>query len=186
MKSGKLSRREATCVIGAGVAASAAIVGSTSPALATSWAKLAAPAGATGPAATGAAAISAERALADQLVAPLASGAKLGRWQIASVRSLDAGAVSVLITGESGAFQLDVVGRSASPHSPGVTEYFEVMVMNHGDGAKPTAEEQGLAAMALAEVIRGNEQMVDVGRFVSSENHQRQARSYLHELTEQG
>ncbi|MBX3182844.1 MAG: hypothetical protein KIT72_18375 [Polyangiaceae bacterium] len=130
--------------------------------------------------------MSAERALADQLVAPLAAGAELGRWQIASVRSLDAGAVSVLVTSASGAFQLDVVRRSASPRSPGVTDHFEVMVMNHGDGAKPTAEEQGLAAMALAEVIRGNEQAVDVSRFVSAEKHQRQARSYLHELTERG
>lgn len=182
MKTGKLSRREATRMIGAGVAASAAIVGSTVPAQATSWAKMAAPAGGAGQA--DAQVTSAERLLADQLVAPIKAGTALGDWQIARVRSLDAGAVTVLVTGASGSFQLDVVRRSASPQSPGVTERFEVMVMNQGDGMKPTAEEQGLAAMALAEVIRGNEQVVDASRFVSAEQHQRQARSYLHELTE--
>mgnify|MGYP001476148468 CR=1 FL=1 len=96
-----------------------------------------------------------------QLIAPLAAGSTLARWQILDVRPSEDGALILIAREESGkTFQLDVclADRSlGAPRAPGQSEHFDVFVSNLGDGATPTREEQGLCAMALADVIRANE-----------------------------
>lgn len=95
------------------------------------------------------------------LIAPLVAGSTLARWQVLAVRPSEDGALILIASAESGsAFQLDVCRADRSlgaPQAPGRSEHFDVFVSNLGDGSTPTREEQGLCAMALAEVIRANE-----------------------------
>ncbi|EYF06315.1 hypothetical protein [Chondromyces apiculatus] len=110
-----------------------------------------------------------ERARA--LVAPLREGSRFARWTVVHVAPLSRGAVTITVTGEDGkAFRLEVLARDPSPRAPrppGVTERFAVHVCNGGDGWLPTCEEQGLSAMALAQVIAANEREIDATGFLS-------------------
>ena len=106
------------------------------------------------------------QAVAEALVAPLASGQQLGRWKLERAVPIKGGAaIFVLLGPDGGEFQLDVCARDDANEVPARTEYFDIHVANGGDGATATNEEHGLAAMALAEVIRSNEQRVDRARF---------------------
>ncbi|MEZ4220102.1 MAG: hypothetical protein R3B13_04165 [Polyangiaceae bacterium] len=103
-----------------------------------------------------------------ELLRPLAAGSRLGAWHVQEVLPLTDGAVSVLLRDEAGSeFQLDVCARDPGASAPGQSEHFAVFVVNRGDGAVPTHESHGLAAMALADVIRGNEAGVDRSGFLS-------------------
>jgi hypothetical protein len=100
-----------------------------------------------------------------QLFSPLVAGAALGRWTVEEILPLAEGAASVVLSDRRGErFQLDVCARddaSDARRGPGASERFEVFLANLGDGTTSTHEDHGLAAMALAELIRGNEQHVD-------------------------
>lgn len=99
-------------------------------------------------------------------VAPLGAGSRLGRWSVERVLPVAAGAQSLVLRDEAGrSFQLDVCLRAPGVSSPGGTERFQVFVANGGDGATATVEDHGLAAMAVAEVIRANEQRLDGSAF---------------------
>jgi len=108
-------------------------------------------------------------AQAARLVAPLAAGDRLGRWTVQQVLPVKDGAASLVLADDRDErFQLDICARdrsSSSPAGPGRSEHFEVFLANSGNGSKATYEDHGLAAMALAEVIRANEQHVDRGLF---------------------
>lgn len=95
------------------------------------------------------------------LFAPLRPGSRLARWQVVAIGAMVAGAVTVELRGDDGqTFRLEVLARDPShlaPRPPGLTERLAVYVANGGDGWLPTVEDQGLAAMTLAEVIRANE-----------------------------
>jgi hypothetical protein len=99
--------------------------------------------------------------IAVRLLSPLVAGSRLGPWTVERVLPLVDGAVSVVLIDGSGVpFQLDVCARDASSEAssgPARSEVFEVFLANGGDGALGTHEDHGLAAMALAEVIRANE-----------------------------
>jgi len=101
------------------------------------------------------------------LLAPLGPGEKIGRFTVEAIRPLAEGAVTVSVSGEDGAaFQLEILARDASPlapRAPGETSRFAVYVRNGGDGFAPTNEEQGLAAMALAAIVKRNEASVSEG-----------------------
>ncbi|MCC6217104.1 MAG: hypothetical protein IT376_19755 [Polyangiaceae bacterium] len=98
----------------------------------------------------------------ESAVAPLTSGSRLGRWTVERVLPVAAGAQSLVLRDASGGlFQLDVCSRAPGVSSPASTDRFQVFVANGGDGATATVEDHGLAAMALAEVIRANEQRLD-------------------------
>ncbi len=101
------------------------------------------------------------------LLAPLGPGEKIGRFTVEEIRPLAEGAVTVSVSGEDGAaFQLEILARDASPlapRAPGETSRFAVYVRNGGDGFAPTNEEQGLAAMALAAIVKRNEASVSEG-----------------------
>jgi hypothetical protein len=99
------------------------------------------------------------------LLAPLTVGARLGRWTVQELIPIKDGAISVVLqdTGQQ-RFQLDVCARDDAAdarHAPGRSEHFEVFLANQGDGETSTHEDHGLAAMALADLIRGNEHRVE-------------------------
>jgi hypothetical protein len=144
----KLSRRQLVGMVGAAaaLASSGAIAAERKPWAAT---RSAAPATAPSPAAA--------------IVAPLAAGVRLGRWRVAGVVARS-GAVTVgLDDGASPPFYLEVCQRDdEGPVPPARTDRCDVFVANEGDGALPTVEEQGLAAMAVADVVRANEHQSDL------------------------
>jgi len=123
--------------------------------------------------------------VAARLVAPLASGSVLGPWRVLRVLPLDAGAVSVvLVDAEERSFQLDICARDPDPsavHGPAHTEQFEIFLANEGDGSTSTHEDHGLAAMAVAEIVRANESQLSSGPFstLRARLHARGARLHL-------
>jgi len=100
----------------------------------------------------------------EALVASIAPGAHLAGCSVIAIEPLTRGAIGVLLSGPSGPFRLEVMLRDPSPvaaKAPGRTERFAVFVANAGDGASPTVEVQGLAAMALAFRIADIEDRID-------------------------
>lgn len=130
-------------------------------------------------------AIADEQALAEArtLLAPLAPGDRLDRWTVERILPVEDGAASVVLSDESGQrFQLDICKRdtaASSPAGPGRSQHFEVFLANSGDGSKATFEDHGLAAMALAEVIRTNEQGIDRTPFSTQARRAAKARVYV-------
>jgi hypothetical protein len=62
-------------------------------------------------------------------------------------------------------FHIDICARDEGPGAPvppARTDLCDLFVANEGAGSDPTKEDQGLAAMALAEVIRSHEHRVDL------------------------
>jgi hypothetical protein len=119
------------------------------------------------------------------LVAPLVAGSALGAWRVESVKPLTDGAVSLLLRDSSErAFQLDICAfdpQSGAPLGPARSERFQIFVANEGDGATGTIEEHGLAAMAVAEIVRANEAAVPVDHFqtLAERNAAGRARRHL-------
>jgi hypothetical protein len=101
----------------------------------------------------------------EALVAGIKSGTKLAGSIVLLVEPLAHGAIAVMLAAPSGEpFRLEIMRRDASAiprAAPGRTERFAVYVVNRGDGAVPTVEAQGLAAMALANHIATVEERVD-------------------------
>jgi len=120
------------------------------------------------------------------LVSPLTAGSKLGRWNVVQVCPVQGGAASVLLSDVTGAsFQLDIVARTGvTSNAPGVTQHFEVLVLNQGDGRTATREDHGLAAMALADVIRSNEHSLDRSEFFGIDQRAAHARDHRHQINE--
>lgn len=96
-----------------------------------------------------------------ELFAPLEPGARLARWSIVAIEPLRLGAVTVVARGDDGHdFRLEVLARDAAPLAPkppAETARLAIYVRNGGDGWLPTVEEQGLAAMTLAQILVRNE-----------------------------
>jgi hypothetical protein len=156
MSDDSVSRRAALLALGAGVAGAAALE--------------AAPAGAALAGAEPATA-GGDADVTRALIAPLEAGSALGRWQLERIVPLEHGVASVIVKDQSGdRFQLDICARDTSAgarRAPGESEHFQVFLANRGDGAKATFEDHGLAAMALSEVIRGNEAQLSRAGFVT-------------------
>ncbi len=96
--------------------------------------------------------------------AGLAPGQAVDRWTVIAVHAVHLGAVPIIVANADGSrFQVDVLARDlAGPSGVARTERFDLFIANHGDGATATEEEQGLGAMALAEVVRAHEAKADV------------------------
>lgn len=108
---------------------------------------------------------------AAKLLAPFEADAKIGRWTIAKIGALSEGAARVDLRDEKGvAIALEIMAKGTGPlaaRAPGETKRYAVHVVNGGDGHKPTDEEAGLAAMALAGVIAKNEASVNGRGFLT-------------------
>jgi hypothetical protein len=91
------------------------------------------------------------------LVDPIAVGSRFGRWKVVAIHPVEDGALRVDVSGEDDhAFVIEILARDPSPMTaqpPAVTEGLALYVRNGGDGWSPTVEEQGLAAMALAQLL---------------------------------
>jgi hypothetical protein len=100
------------------------------------------------------------------LLSPLALGSSIGSWRIVGLGQLHAGAVSVQLSGvDEEKFHIDICARDdvpGAPVPPARTDLCDLFVANEGAGSDPTNEDQGLAAMALAEVIRSHEHRIDL------------------------
>jgi hypothetical protein len=100
------------------------------------------------------------------LVAPLVAGSVLGSWRVIRTAAPRAGAVSLeLEDALSRPFFLDICKRDqrrAAPTPPAFTDLYDIFVANEGNGSARTLEDHGLAAMALAEVVRANEHAVSM------------------------
>jgi hypothetical protein len=105
-----------------------------------------------------------EPAGVEALVAPLTAGTSLGPWKVEQLLPLTHGAASLLLSDAEGVrFQLDVCARDSNPDAPlppARSEFFDVFLANGGKGSKSSLEHHGLAAMAIADVIRQNEQQL--------------------------
>jgi hypothetical protein len=97
----------------------------------------------------------------DTLLFPLKPGSTIGPWTVLMIGPRQHGAIEVELKAQNDrAFVLEVLARDHSPGAaaaPGQTKYLAVHVRNRGDGSSPTDERQGIAAMALAQVIAANE-----------------------------
>lgn len=121
-----------------------------------------------------------------ELIAPLGAGSKLARWTIVAVQPLLHGALTVVVQGEGEhTFAIEVLARDSGPLAikpPAETEHFAVHVRNGGDGWQPTVEDQGLAAMTLAQIILRNEGRVGVSGFLThAERYARHAELRSHQ-----
>src|SRR5262245_51381711 len=89
---------------------------------------------------------------------PIQVGTRFARWTVVAVDPIVDGALALTVAGEDGhQFRLELLARDASPlapRPPAETDHLAIYVSNGGDGWLPTMEEQGLAAMTLADVLR--------------------------------
>lgn len=86
-------------------------------------------------------------------------GQRVGPCTIVAVHPLSHGGVPVVLETSSGRrYQVDVLARDpGGPDGVGTTERLSLFVANGGDGRTDTDEEQGLGAMALAELLRSGD-----------------------------
>ena len=108
---------------------------------------------------------------ASDLLAPLTTGSMLGAWHVTGLSEVRHGALTVRLSDAAGAtFYLDVCARDVGlgAHAPPArSECYDIYLSNHGKGADPTVEDHGLAAMALSEILRANENRVRLDGFLT-------------------
>jgi len=108
---------------------------------------------------------------ASALLAPLTTGSMLGAWRVTGLSAVRHGALTVRLSDAAGAtFYLDVCARDGglgAHEPPACSERYDIYLSNHGKGADPTVEDHGLAAMALSEILRANENRVGVEGFLT-------------------
>lgn len=89
----------------------------------------------------------------------LAPGTRIGTWRIVDAR-FHLGGVPVVLADEAGArMQVDVLRRDGDDGLTR-TDRFSLFLANRGDGDAPTVEAQGLAVLALGDLLRALEQSV--------------------------
>jgi len=88
---------------------------------------------------------------------PVEVGARFGRWTVSAVHPIADGTLPIGVRdADQHELVLEVLARDSSllaPKPPAATEGLAIFVRNGGDGWLPTAEEQGLAAMGLADLL---------------------------------
>jgi hypothetical protein len=107
----------------------------------------------------------------EALVAGIRTGTKLAGSTVLLVEPPARGAIALMLAAPTGEpFRLEIMRRDPSAitrAAPGKSDRFAVYVVNRGDGAVPTVEAQGLAAMALAARIATVEERVDARRLLT-------------------
>jgi hypothetical protein len=105
------------------------------------------------------------------LLEPLGPDSVLGRWHLRKIGSIVGGSASLVLSDARGvSFQLDIYARDTevgAPRPPGRSEKFDVFLANGGTGKLSSREDHGLAAMAVADVLRQNEALLDCSGFVT-------------------
>lgn len=100
------------------------------------------------------------------LLEPVCAGTMLGAWRVDRIGRVTAGAIPVEMLDRNGArFHLDICARDdglGAAEPPARTARCDIFVANEGTGGVPTVEDHGLAAMALAELVRTNEHRVEL------------------------
>ena len=98
------------------------------------------------------------------LLEPLVVGSRLGRWTVVCVAVAHAGAVTVgLADASRRRFFVDVCARDSglgALRAPAHTDRYDLFLANSGDGNRPSREDDGQAALALAEIVKTNEHRV--------------------------
>ncbi len=93
------------------------------------------------------------------LIAPLARGSAIGHgWTIASLSSPERGAVILRLVHESlSPVQVHLCAHRGSPRGVVSSHFLDFIVMDGGQGDRPTQESLGRALMVLAKTVRANE-----------------------------
>jgi hypothetical protein len=121
------------------------------------------------------------------LVAPFSVGSSIGPWKVERLIPLRRGAAALVLSDEDGvSFQLDLCARDLSRSAlrpPASSESFDVYLANGGEGETPSFEHHGLAAMAVAEVIRHNEARLSHAGFLTLRERLTAARESVLEST---
>jgi hypothetical protein len=106
-----------------------------------------------------------------KLLHPLVPGARLARWTIVQIDPIVNGTVAVKVrTDDQHTFDLEIMARdegAVAGRPPAETARHAIYVVNGGDGWAPTHEEQGLAAMTLAQIVAKNEREVRLAGFLT-------------------
>jgi hypothetical protein len=96
----------------------------------------------------------------EALLTPLKVGSRFARWTVAAIHPVEHGALTVAVRTDDGhEFSLEVLARDPSPlapRAPANVGELAIHVCNSGDGWLQTMEEQGLAAMTLAQILETN------------------------------
>lgn len=149
------SRRKVLQQIGLGTAVATVVVGAASvgtgrPAPSAAGAPSAAPGGPPGPQAG---------AGPWWLLSPLARGSHLGGgWFVAHLGAVERGASVLTLQHRDGAVGcVHLCHRQGSPRGVAHTELLDLVLMDGGQGDKPTDESLGRVVMGLAAHIRANE-----------------------------
>lgn len=91
----------------------------------------------------------------------LPEGLRFGRWRVVAVHPVKHGAVPVILESQRGRrFQVDVLRRDRHPQAKagvGETRLYALYLANQGRGSKPTQEEDGVAMLWLAALLRPRE-----------------------------
>ena len=93
------------------------------------------------------------------LLAPLGRGAHLGGgWFLAHLGPVEKGAAVLTLQHQDGAVaSVHLCHHVGSPRGLASTELIDMILMDGGQGEKPTDERLGRVLMGLAQVVRGNE-----------------------------
>lgn len=88
----------------------------------------------------------------------LRAGSRLGPYTIVAIHGVHLGAIPVMLRAPRGdQFQVDVLKRGAGPSGVGNSKRLSVFLANGGDGRRPSGNEHGLGAMALAAALSRRE-----------------------------
>jgi hypothetical protein len=100
-----------------------------------------------------------EASLSEPPFPELELGTRVGQCTLVSIRAVEDGRVPVVLRAPDGhEFVIDVLRHD--PGAPGIARAGKlgVYVRNGGGGSKATHEEEGLGAMAFAELLAGREE----------------------------
>jgi hypothetical protein len=110
-----------------------------------------------------------QASLAEPPFPELQLGTQVGRCTLVSIRGVEDGRVPVVLRAPGGhEFMVDVLRHD--PQTPGIARAgrLGVYIRNGGSGSKATHEEEGLGAMALADLLAEREgRGLDVPRLAS-------------------
>ena len=96
------------------------------------------------------------------LLAPLGPGASVGKgWSVAGLERVERGAARLLLVKGEHRASVHLCLHEGAPKGPSHTEMFDLVLMDGGDGDKPTPVDLARVLRDLSNVIRRNEVAAD-------------------------